>query len=245
MVKFFCKLLGVKSKRDFFLLLSLWKNPIFVVKMLRRSQSQNSQDVFVAHQLKLWDSPRESYYFVEFGAADGIYLSNTFLLESAFNWKGLLVEPGRVWRESLLANRTCAKDFRCVYSESGRSITFSETEEPGLSTISAFTDSDRHGGSRKKAINYPVKTVTLFDLLSEYKCPKVIDYLSIDTEGSEYEILKNFPFHKFQFRIITVEHNFTQSRGKIHDLLVGNGYRQVLKRVSYMDDWYLLSKNYF
>lgn len=132
MVKFFCKLLGVKSKRDFFLLLSLWKNPIFVVKMLRRSQSQNSQDVFVAHQLKLWDSPRESYYFVEFGAADGIYLSNTFLLESAFNWKGLLVEPGRVWRESLLANRTCAKDFRCVYSESGRSITFSETEEPVL-----------------------------------------------------------------------------------------------------------------
>jgi len=211
--------------------------------MLRSSQSQNSQEVFVAYQLKLWNSFREGGYFIEFGAADGIYLSNTYLLESVFHWRGLLVEPARVWRRGLLANRTCIKDFRCVYEKSGESINFTETDQPGLSTISAFEDSDRHSRSREKGINYLVKTVTLFELLREHKCPKVIDYLSIDTEGSEFEILKKFPFNKYKFRIITVEHNFTESREKIHDLLTKNGYTQVLKRVSYNDDWYLQSEN--
>ena len=102
MIKYFYKFLGIKSKRDFLLLLFLWKHPIFVSKMLRSSQSQNSQEVFVAYQLKLWNSTREGRYFIEFGAADGIYLSNTYLLESVFNWRGLLVEPARVWRRGLL-----------------------------------------------------------------------------------------------------------------------------------------------
>ena len=213
--------------------------------MLRVSHSQNSQDVFVACHLKLWNTIQKKYYFVEFGAADGIYLSNTLLLETVFNWEGLLAEPGQIWRQNLIANRSCTKDFRCVYWESGKNIRFTETEEAGLSTISTYVDSDRHALNRKQGINYLVETISLFDLLSEHKCPEMIDYLSIDTEGSEYEIMKNFPFQKFKFKVITVEHNFTESRRKINDLMRDNGYKQVLKKVSYMDDWYVLLEDKF
>lgn len=44
--------------------------------------------------------------------------------------------------------------------------------------------------------------------------PKIIDYLSIDTEGSEFDILSNFNFKEFKFRIITCEHNFGPNRKK-------------------------------
>ena len=70
-----------------------------------------------------------------------------------------------------------------------------------------------------------------------------MDYISIDTEGNEYEILKNFNFKKYQVKIFTVEHNFdAEKREKIKDLLTSNGYKNIYRYLSYMDDWYILEK---
>jgi hypothetical protein len=56
-----------------------------------------------------------------------------------------------------------------------------------------------------------------------------MDYLSIGTEGSEYEILSHFDFSRYQFRIITREHNYTPLRRDIFNLLSGNGYKRVFE----------------
>lgn len=53
-----------------------------------------------------------------------------------------------------------------------------------------------HSNLRKKGKNYHVETVSLLDLLNEHNAPYEIDYLSIDTEGSEFDILKAFDFKK-------------------------------------------------
>ena len=87
---------------------------------------------------------------------------------------------------------------------------------------------------------YPVVTISLGDLLNFYKAPREIDYLSIDTEGSEYEILSAFDFAKYKIKIITVEHNWTDNRKKIFDLLLSNGYQQVHDNATHCDDWYIL-----
>ncbi|WP_199925172.1 FkbM family methyltransferase [Neorhizobium sp. SOG26] len=76
-------------------------------------------------------------------------------------------------------------------------------------------------------------------MLRKYGAPRQIDYLSIDTEGSEFDILQAFDFGEYEFGIITCEHNYTPQREKIHDLLVANGYVRVWEKVSRFDDWYI------
>lgn len=208
-----------------------------VLEYLNKSKSQLRQDLFVLSELN-W---KHQGFFVEFGATNGSDLSNTLLLEEEFNWTGILSEPAISWREALTNNRPTAKlDFRCVWKDSGASVTFLESAEPELSTIELFRKVDMHAKSRKRSKDsYEVKTISLMDLLKEHEAPRIIDYLSIDTEGSEYEILSTFDFDKFTFRVITVEHNFTSNREKIFKLLLENGYERRLSDVSLFDDWYV------
>jgi len=160
------------------------------------------------------------------------------LLENKYYWDGILSEPSPGWKESLEANRSCKKDYRCVYSKSGKSITFNQTTEKEYSTISDFSNSDKHQYKRKLFTQYEIATITLNDLLIEHNAPLEIDYLSIDTEGSEYEILKDFNFKKYSFKVITVEHNNTVNKTLIDKLLEKNGYKKQLEDLSQFESWF-------
>lgn len=86
-----------------------------------------------------------------------------------------------------------------------------------------------------------VQSIALPDLLNEFSSPKTIDYLSIDTEGSEYEILSAMDFQDTQVKLITVEHAGDQEkRNKIFKLLSKNGYRRWHPEFTKWDDWYVL-----
>jgi len=233
------KRIGISRAGGFRLLRYFGKHPLFIINLLRASKSQISQDVFVACQLGLWDKSREPGYFIEFGATDGISMSNTYVLEKRFGWNGLLIEPARIWRNHLIKNRTCSLDFRCVFDVSGEQVAFNETENAVYSTIKNFSENDKHAENRLIGNQYVVETVSLNDVLEDHKAPKIIDYLSIDTEGSEFQILQALDFETWIFKVITVEHNYNDQRSKIYELLTLNGYKRVLKSISYMDDWYV------
>lgn len=205
-------------------------------KLLSASKSQLRQDIFALSELGF---PKNGF-FVEFGAADGVYLSNTYLMEQMFGWNGILAEPARRWQGALLRNRSCSVETDCVWRESGSTLTFTEADEGEYSTINSFSDSDFHGKFRKSGNTYEVKTISLNELLDKYNAPERIDYLSIDTEGSEYDILSRFDFRKRQFNVITVEHNWGPMRDKIHALLTRHGYVRKLETLSFVDDWYVL-----
>ena len=231
--------IGVRGKGDLRLLIHYRRHLLFTMKVLRASKSQIGQDVFVACQLQLWKQTNKPKYFVEFGATDGITLSNTYILEKIFDWDGLLIEPARIWREHLIANRNCKIDFRCVFDESGKTIQFNESVDAVYSTIDQFSQGDQHAQQRNGGERYLVDTVSLNDVLTESGAPLVIDYLSIDTEGSELQILQSVDFSKWKFKIITVEHNFMPQRILINQLLLDFGYKRVFKNLSQMDDWYV------
>lgn len=198
-------------------------------------KSQIGQDLFTLYSLN-W---KRGGYFVEFGATNGVDLSNTYLLEKDFGWTGILAEPAKIWHAALTRNRSAAIDFDCVWKESGQSLPFTVVETAEFSTLSEFADGDAHRGARRSAAWQTVSTVSLNDLLERHDAPEVIDYLSIDTEGSEFEILNSFDFGRHIFSVITCEHNFSGQRKNIHDLLVRNNYARVFDGLSRWDDWYV------
>jgi FkbM family methyltransferase len=206
-----------------------------MLRLLPQSKAQFRQDLFVLAELGL----QRDGFFVEFGATDGLNLSNTWLLEKQFGWRGILGEPARCWHAALAAHRGCAIDRRCVWKASGESIAFNETAIPELSTIDKFSSSDLHKEARKAGTRYDVATVSLMDLLAEHGAPARIDYLSIDTEGSEFDILQSFDFGRYDVGVITCEHNFTPMRRRVQALLSAKGYVRTFEAVSEFDDWYV------
>lgn len=207
----------------------------YVLKNFNCAKAQIFQDLFVLFMT----NEKRGGYFVEFGATNGVTLSNSYLLEKSFGWDGILAEPARCWHAELGANRNCKIETNCVWGKSGERLEFNEVSSQELSTINVFSGSDGRTKERQNGNVYLVETISLNELLKKHGAPHEIDYLSVDTEGSELTILINFDFSKYNIHIITVEHNFTKERERIHDLLRFNGYKRVFEKFSNWDDWYV------
>lgn len=207
-----------------------------ILENILHSKSQLRQDLFVLSELDF----KSNGFFVEFGAANGIELSNTYLLENRFQWTGILAEPARVWLRSLSINRPHSKiETKCLWRKSDEELLFDEVESAEFSTISDFHDSDFHAAKRINAKRYKVETISLDELLVKWEAPNYIDYLSLDTEGSEFEILDAFNFEKYSFGVITCEHNFSPRRGMVRKLLEKHGYIRKFEGLSKFDDWFV------
>tara|TARA_B100000900_G_scaffold205739_1_gene174376 strand:+ start:119 stop:922 length:804 start_codon:yes stop_codon:yes gene_type:complete len=208
------------------------------IKNIPFSESQKNRvpmDLFVLQYLDF----KKNGYFVEFGAANGKYLSNTYLMEKKFGWKGILCEPAVNFQKELKNNRNCIIENLCVWNKSNEQLDFIETGIPEHSTITKFSLLDKMGHTRKKGNRYKVNTITLNDLFEKNNSPSEIDYLSIDTEGSEFEILENLNHDKYKFKFITCEHMYTNKREKIYNLLLSKGYKRIFENFSLQDDWYV------
>ena len=185
------------------------------------SYSQLNQDINV---LKFYNNKTDGY-FVEIGASDGIKISNTYLLEKEYNWKGICIEPIQEEYEKLVNNRKCICENISVYSSSNLELEFAICHENSLlSGLYSHIDHHKNTVDNNKKI-FNSKTKTLTDILDINKSPKFIEYLSIDTEGSELEILKGIDFNKYMFGIIDIEHNYIEPRRtEIKELLFNNNY---------------------
>ena len=103
---------------------------------------------------------------------------------------------------------------------------------------------DEHGSARRQfGQKIQVESITLFDLLKEHSAPKNVEYLSIDTEGSELDILATFfeqNQNHYDIKCVTVEHNNNiVQRFKIKELMENNGYVRKFTELSRWDDFYV------
>jgi FkbM family methyltransferase len=201
--------------------------------------SQLGQDVFVAQLLR----GMRGGFFVDSGASDGVRASNTRLLETSFDWQGICIEPDQTFFTALVRNRRCQCINCCLYDREG-TVDFVEANTLGgilqeyhprhleYATGSFRIPKDVTG--RPKTV--PKIARTIRSILKECVAPRVIDYWSLDTEGSELAILKSFPFDEYSFRVLTVEHNRLPVRQEIRQFLEGRGY-QLIKEMG-IDDCY-------
>lgn len=151
-------------------------------------------------------------YFVEVGAHDGVRHSNTLTLEEDFAWSGLLIEPDPSLFDHLTFNRPRCDLHCCAISDS-------------FDDHAAFIFGDAYGGlfhqmpadwlaehRRRETKVGIVETAPLDHVLQVFDAPEDIDYLSIDVEGAELMILKNYfaEKRKRRFKLITVEFRYDQ-----------------------------------
>jgi len=216
---------------------------LYAMPKVEFAQGQLFQDLWV-----LWElgEKQGEGYFVEFGATNGITMSNSHLLDKQYGWKGILAEPNPEYHERLARERDCNITHKCVYSKTGETLKFLCAEKGLMSRLEHINPDDHNeqSGRREVKNTIDVNTISLNDLLDEFNAPDVIDYMSVDTEGSEYEILSNFDFSKRHVRTFTVEHNFTKLREQIFDLMSANGYVRRFPEYTRFDDWFIHSDDF-
>jgi len=167
-------------------------------------------------------------YFVDIGAFDGLDLSNTKKLEYEYGWKGICVEPIKKMYEICKDNRPnsiCIN--KCIYDEN-TSVNFNIVGKDDYNMLSGISNNGTE----------IIDAITFTKLLDENNAPKIMDFLSLDTEGSELKILQSLNHTKYKFRFITVEHNYdVDVRKSIRDELLNNGYK--FYGVNEWDDMYI------
>ena len=192
----------------------------FVNSLLSSGQfkGQKGQDRWVIFEVL---PMKEFGYFLDLAAADGITHSNTYVLEKHFGWGGLCIEPNPVFYKRLLENRDCLADASVVSDK--REVLDFRIDNGQLGGIVA-DDTDNNLITRGKQL--PNATIirlqakTINEILADNEVPNIIDYFSLDAEGSEERIITTLDFDSYQFKCITIE----RPTELINEVLFDNGY---------------------
>lgn len=177
--------------------------------------SQYGQDTYLDKEVF---KGKRGGFFVEVGAEDGITFSNTYFFEKEREWNGICIEPRKKAFSQLVKNRKCIPENICVGKEN-KTEKFLEIEGGNDMLSGIYNKYDSRHIKRIHERKLPgetqsmieVKCQTLASILQKYNISE-IDYLSIDTEGNELDILKGIDFDKVKIRYITVENNYGGSR---------------------------------
>ena len=225
-----------ENKKLLYKLINLTKDKNNLIK------SQLYQDIFAV----LMVGNNYDKTFLEFGATDGLELSNTYLLENNCGWTGVLCEPSPQWHDILKKNRPNTKIVtECIWNKSNQKLRFFVSDVGVLSTLEEFKESDKLSipGNTKLRIEkgnlVTVNTISLNELIEKEFNGKSPSYISIDTEGSEYEILKAFDFKKYDPVCFTIEHNFTNLQKDIDEIMKNHNYLRIFKEITAFDAWYV------
>jgi len=172
---------------------------------------------------------KKSGFFIEVGANDPENLSQTLLLEQN-GWRGILVEPQSACCERLRRLRPQARVFQ---------VACGAPEQRGKALLHLNAEGSKLGSpdpARPAAAGYEeVQVMTLDDILEQAGNPR-IDFLSIDVEGIELQVLRGFDLKKHRPQLMLIEDNFP-NRLKVHRYLKQQGWRLV-KRTG-CNNWYV------
>ena len=168
------------------------------------------------------------------------------MLENSLGWTGALCEPSPQWHIQLKKNRPNSKILtKCIWNTSNQKLDFFVSEAGELSTLDDFklNEIDSKPGNVEERIKkgeiVEVETISLDDVIEENFKGKSPSYISIDTEGSEFEILNAFNLKKYRPVVFTIEHNYTKDESAIDKIMKINDYGRVFRKLTAFDAWYV------
>lgn len=183
-----------------------------------KSRSQVIQDLLVvklteAVGAKGGSSGTEGSFFVDLASNDALNLSNTYHLEQK-GWSGVCIEPNPIYWYRLAAYRKCVIVGAFVGEEEGKEVDVVLSNGALGGIVGEGLDNAAAKSEEKRNL---VRVSTIF---KQTNVPRFIDYLSLDVEGAEMLVMRDFPFDEYTFRFITVERPTWALRG----LLESKGY---------------------
>ena len=189
----------------------LYRRKVNILPEYNGGYAAGGQDIFIAG---LFGNKRNGI-FVDIGANDGITISNTLFFEKELGWTGLAVEPIPSTFEKLKQNRGCHTLNACISDHDGVAE-FLEIE--GRAEMLSGLQ-DKYDEQHKRRIRKTLKRLGGASRTIEVECLrfssamsrydiKEIDFLSLDTEGGELDILKDIEFSNIPVRAISVENNY-------------------------------------
>ena len=187
----------------------------------------------------LFAGSRQKGYYVDLAANDAIMLSNTYYLDRNLTWRGLCIEPNPAYLANHLSQRTCdvaqlvvsssekaatQGKVRFRFSGENGGVLASEAAESALKKkILQRYKNDTRNKRFVHMINSQFARVSVVDIatvLRAANAPRHIDYLSLDVEGSEYEVMSSFPWHAHEIDVLTIE----RPPPELHRLMMAHGY---------------------
>lgn len=180
---------------------------------------------------------------IEVGGFDGIQLSNSYFFEK-LGWDCIVIEPIPELCEAIQKKRTSQILNIAVGSYTGETKFYVTEGVTALSTLEfsrSHLERVKSAGGNIREIH--VKIDTLDNLLeAENVKGKEIDFITIDVEGHELDVLQGFSIQKYEPRIILIEDNLGVSDRRIDQLMSQAGYVR-FKRTG-CNDWYAKRTNY-
>lgn len=179
--------------------------------MNKKYFSQYKQDEFLD---KVLFNKKQNGFFIEIGAHDGVSLSNSLFFEKNRNWEGICIEPNPTVFEKLTKNRKSINLNVCI-GDSNDTVKFTQIEgySEMLSGVSSKYDS-RHLARIQNEVNMnggEIKSIDVqmvcLDTISQIN-DRCIDFISIDTEGNELDIVTSIDFKKNYIKVLVIENNY-------------------------------------
>ena len=181
---------------------------------------------------------KQNGFYIESGALDGEYLSNSLFFELKRNFTGLLIEPDVFSYKKLLNKNRKAYSINACYSLTGYPtlVDFKTVSGyPELGSIQKL-DGTRNSneasakqlqiGSMKESRN--ALCLSFYSILLALGNP-VVDYLSLDIEGAELPVLKTIPWHRVHIKVLSIECGLIDSCLSIRKFMQSVGYFLVVQ----------------
>lgn len=191
----------------------------------------------------IYKKNHKDFFFIQIGANNGRRFDPIYNVVQSLNLKGLVIEPVKDYYNELVENYKNSKVIpinRAIYEGNGKISIFRVKQDADLPEWSkgiASLDPEHHKKSntdKENIVEEVVEAITFEKLFKDYDV-KNIDFLQIDTEGYDYNLLKLFPFEKFQPSIIHFEHGLPnkimniEQISEITSLLLSFGYKTIMK----------------
>jgi len=175
---------------------------------------------------------KKNGFYVDIGANDPAHESQTFHLDN-MGWDGLLVEPHPRYQFLLKEKRTGKIIPYACSNPENQNKTLELIDNHLHSTLELDWFESRNKDSKAKTINVICKT--LDSILKENEVQPGFEFISIDIEGHEMEMLKGFNISRWRPQLILMEDHVLSHQK--HNHMVAGGYKLIMR--TGLNSWYV------